>query len=69
MTILTKVEEFLANSEDEAYALIEEIREKNEVLSSSVKHKKETKKTIECWIVSIKIKLNELKELIELGDE
>lgn len=68
MIELTKVTEYLAFTEEDAYNFIAEKRKEEEVLSSSVKYKKETKKTIPCWIVSIKIKINDLKENIENGE-
>lgn len=68
MIELTRVTEYLAFTEEDAYNFIAEKRKEEEVLSSSVKYKKETKKTIPCWIVSIKIKINDLKENIENGE-
>lgn len=68
MIELTKTLEFLAFTEEQAYDFIAEKRKEEEVLSSSVKYKKETKKTIPCWIVTIKIKINDLKENIENGE-
>ena len=68
MIELTRTLEFLAFTEEQAYDFIAEKRKEEEVLSSSVKYKKETKKTIPCWIVIIKIKINDLKENIENGE-
>lgn len=68
MVELTRTLEYLAFTEEDAYNFIAEKRKEEEVLSSSVKYKKETKKTIPCWIVSIKIKINDLKENIENGE-
>lgn len=68
MIELTRTLEFLAFTEEQAYDFIAEKRKEEEVLSSSVKYKKETKKTIPCWIVTIKIKINDLKENIENGE-
>lgn len=68
MIELTRTLEYLAFTEEDAYNFIAEKRKEEEVLSSSVKYKKETKKTIPCWIVSIKIKINDLKENIENGE-
>ena len=68
MIELTRTLEFLAFTEEQAYDFIAEKRKEKEVLSSSVKYKKETKKTIPCWIVTIKIKINDLKENIENGE-
>lgn len=68
MIELTRTLEFLAFTEEQAYDFIAEKRKEEEVLSSSVKYKKETKKTIPCWIVTIKTKINDLKENIENGE-
>lgn len=68
MIELTRTLEFLAFTEEQAYDFIAEKRKEEEVLSSYVKYKKETKKTIPCWIVTIKIKINDLKENIENGE-
>lgn len=68
MIELTRTLEFLAFTEEQAYDFIAEKRKEEEVLSSSVKYKKETKKTIPCWIVTVKIKINDLKENIENGE-
>lgn len=68
MIELNRTLEFLAFTEEQAYDFIAEKRKEEEVLSSSVKYKKETKKTIPCWIVTIKIKINDLKENIENGE-
>lgn len=68
MIELTRTLEFLAFTEEQAYDFIAEKRKEEEVLSSSVKYKKETKKTIPCWIVTIKIKINDLRENIENGE-
>ena len=68
MIELTRTLEFLAFTEEQAYDFIAKKRKEEEVLSSSVKYKKETKKTIPCWIVTIKIKINDLKENIENGE-
>ncbi len=68
MIELTRTLEYLAFTEEQAYDFIAEKRKEEEVLSSSVKYKKETKKTIPCWIVTVKIKINDLKENIENGE-
>lgn len=68
MIELTRTLEYLAFTEEDAYNFIAEKRKEEEVLSSSVKYKKETKKTVPCWIVTIKIKINDLKENIENGE-
>lgn len=68
MIELTRTLEYLAFTEEQAYDFIAEKRKEEEVLSSSVKYKKETKKTIPCWIVTVKIKINDLKESIENGE-
>lgn len=68
MIELTRTLEYLAFTEEDAYNFIAEKRKEEEVLSSSVKYKKETKKTVSCWIVTIKIKINDLKENIENGE-
>lgn len=69
MTELTRTVEYLAYTEDQAYDFIAEKRKEEDVLSSSVKFKRATKKTEECWIVTIKTKINELKDLISMGEE
>ena len=63
-----RITEYLACTEERAYELIADKRKGQEVISSSVKYKKETKKTMPCWIVTIKIKINDLKEHIENGE-
>ena len=68
MIELTRTTEYLAFTEEHAYELIADKRKEQEVISSSVKYKKETKKTMPCWIVTIKIKINDLKEHIENGE-
>lgn len=68
MIELTRTEEYLAFTEQDAYNFIEEKRKEYEVVSSSIKFKKETKNTFQCWIVTIKVKLNDLKENIENGE-
>lgn len=69
MIELVRATDYLAFTEDQAYEFIAQKRQEEEVLTSSVKYKKETKKTSECWIVTIKTKINDLKEQINKGED
>jgi len=67
--ILTITTEKLFKTEEEAYTFIDEQRNKKEVETSSVKYKKPTKKTSDCWIVSIKERIAEAKDYITTDSE
>ena len=67
--ILTITTEKLFSSEAEAYSFIDSQRNEKEVETSSVKYKKPTKKTLECWIVTIKERVAEAKDYIDASGE
>lgn len=66
--LLTVTTEVLFYSESEAYSYLEESRREKNVENSSVKYKKATKTTDECWIVTIKERLHDVKELTYTGE-
>lgn len=66
--LLTVTTEVLFYSESEAYSYLEESRREKNVENSSVKYKKATKTTDECWIVTIKERLHDVKELTYIGE-
>lgn len=67
--ILTITKEYLAYSEQEAYALVEERRHEANVVSSRISYKKETKKRREHWIVVIKEEMSKVEDFVSIDGE
>lgn len=65
--ILTITTEKLFYTETEAYSYLEESRRTKNIENSGVKYKKATKTTDECWIVTIKERLHDAKDLVFNG--
>lgn len=61
---LTKTIEYLFLDEKSAYDFITKSSLEGDVISSSVKYKKPTKTTNEGWIVTIKTRIQDVKELL-----
>lgn len=62
--ILSVTTETLFLTEQDAYDFIDENRAKKVIENSSVKYKKETSKASECWIVTLKERKRDAKEII-----
>ena len=66
--VLTRTNEYVCLSEEEAYELIQEARTNMEVENTSIKQKKETKKKVEHWIVIIKERVSIVDNYVSTGE-